>query len=304
MGLECYLGEARCSTEEWAQSAEADDSLRRLRDEAFKLDGALVWGWERRPSLPQVVFPPDWDDTCKAIDYINAASDAGSRLALRLKDELPSSHWMHRALLDSAFQSPSGVGLSVFFSDGKVQLAPREDLMVTAVVLRTLGRWYGDVRAVERNAIFQHATRCVRLLQRCLGGASFARLSRYYFSAGHYALRLVQALRACELTSLLPSELQQPSRLALVIAAQRNQRERDWWLLVRGELHGSAGELAGLSAAYSHLTKAPRPRRPDIIFRHRRLGHYYGASDWTRRLQALEAARIEQRQWLASEARL
>lgn len=315
-GLESYLTEAycRCGPRSELQLERIDCSLTRVMGQAVAIDQGLVWSWERTPTVPGVAFPADWDDTSKAVDAVHSAARVSADRFGRIREQvLPPGSW-ERRFLESIYESrelgvdirvaaPSEPALSVFFGPGSEKLSKRDDPMVTVVAVRTTALYLSSVLSNLRGTLADLTLRPARVLRACLDGLGlFSAYSRYYYSLGHFAFRFQEM---CEALGIMPWEVgverrlfearveQASSRLARSLGTQ----EDGWWQIV--------GSRLGMCELMDHQLPAqlndseelsPRPS-VEIVFRHRRLGHYYGTRSWSSRLLALERFR------LAKEAR-
>ena len=297
-GLECYVSEAalragRCGPDD------VRASVARVSAEAMEVGGVRVWGWERQPSHPDVFYPPDWDDTCKALDFLHLARRRfGLECLTAIPASLPDDAFWVEAISGALFEITNGADppdgkdgsrlrLSVFFGPGAPSLLLRDDPMVTAVTLRTIATWYPGVWAALEDELLRLCRHVCDVLRRCLiSEVSFASMSRYYFSLGHFALRVIEAI---EMAGLEPSlchfpdpEARERSGLAIARLSEFPRiapaPEEFWWVL--------SGHRLGMEVpddARRRVGDVPA-RMFDFVFRHRRLSHYYGAWNWTRRM--------------------
>ena len=313
-GLECYLGEALARSgriETWAYP-ELSRSCQRLLEESRQYKGYQVWGWERKPSIKEIYFPLDWDDTSKALDFLFLLKGRQDVcVAWNESLRLPDSVFWEKELRQSLF-SCRGVGvdvflpcdtsiaLSVFFGPDSSQMPPREDPMVTVTTIRTTAFWFPSVLAQMYREIIELLRRSACVLNYVLQDSiPFSSLSRYYLSAGHYAFRLVEAANAMGLNleeiGLRNHLISKTIRMAIrSVLANYNiiydcslDEEIKWWLLT-GLLLGQVS----MDELDSRLFMTKNEISNAIIFRHRRLGHYYSAEGWLERLQQWEYERL------------
>ncbi len=309
LGLECYLAEAFCQLEGLQQNdiEELRSSADRVAEEAVIYDGCSAWKWEKTPSISGVDFPPDWDDTSKAVDLVRAIQTLG--LVLDLRGPIPDDSWWERHLKSSIFEraflgvdtrlkSESTFALSVFLGDSR-NLPKREDPMVTVATVRTTALWYPKVATRNRHLLLALLRRAGEVLNFSLNGVPFSDLSRYYFSAGHFAYRLAEAacLLYVDLEEIgvnprsLKERVESHKEDSCLKVGNKYSQEAKWW----GILEGFLGlceypPISTVERGSLEGTVEPENESPDIVFRHRRLRHYYGSPGWTRRLQGFEIA--------------
>jgi hypothetical protein len=183
--------------------------------------------------------------------------------------------------------------LNVFMRcSGFKSFVPREDLMVAAVVLRTTALWFPASARTLRDPLRGVAERCCLVLRRALvNKIPFSALSRYYYSLGHFALRLAEALAALALPL---SEAGFPLDLVAERVAGADVGElsgilndEDWWWLI-------VGMTVGLSSS-TPARYVANATNMEVVFRHRRLRHYYGGDRWAARLHHWELRRLRER---------
>src|SRR5215218_8607294 len=125
-GLESYLGEAYCrqgtvSQFDWN---EVHSSVARILDEGSQWGPYLVWGWECKPSISNIRFPVDWDDTSKAIDFLATVGTLDNNKSSTTR--LPDDSFWEEHLASALFQADEigidikkncrhQIGISVFF---------------------------------------------------------------------------------------------------------------------------------------------------------------------------------------------
>ena len=122
-------------------------------EEKVFISGINCWRWESKPSRNDYYYPPDWDDTCKAIDAIYAynnaygINDGGScniidRDALS-KLLLSSVFYSNKAGQDKTISCKNTKALYIFIADINEKPNNTEDVFVTAVTLKTfLKNWF------------------------------------------------------------------------------------------------------------------------------------------------------------------
>ena len=296
-GLECYIMEAMLSLESWHDAFRyLSLSASRIALQSEKHDGLSLWGWERKPTVPGVWYPPDWDDTCKAIDCILLWQN---RTNLDIEKSfslvLPCGSTWKRLTRESLFRGCSRseiageLALSVFFGPHATVLPQREDPMVTVTYLRSTKLWFPDVFTQLVDVMRRLFCRVNDVLGICLRELqSFVNMSRYYFSFGMFANTCLQTLL---LSGFDPHDVMFPMQelrqysyrkvdgiLGNVTSITRS--EERWWLVVANslgypsDLSGALRESIGLGAT-----------ELDVVYRHRSLSHYYGAWAWASRLQ-------------------
>lgn len=297
-GLECYLGEAQCRVSPPAPLS--TPSLRRLASECITLDSYSVWRWERTPTIKGVIFPPDWDDTSKALDYLLRAQSISPESIAALGLKLPSVDFWQRHLTRSIFEAEYlGVdrtvptmhrrALSVFFGPQAETIPRRDDPMVTVATVRSTGLWFPSIANQSRDMLTELLLRPALVVNLCLErGFKCYHLSRYYFSLGHLTFRLMETL---EIYNLSPEDvgLNLDAVLRRIHSEEEGEviGERGWWNLL-----GVYLGVIPIEAGIQGTCLAQFSPEMEIVFRHRRLNHFYGTLNWTARLQRWEIFRL------------
>ncbi|MBN1916926.1 MAG: hypothetical protein JW889_03370 [Verrucomicrobia bacterium] len=282
-------------------SAALDALIDSILGQMLLHDSVAVWRWEKRPSRPDYLYPPDWDDTCKAIDAIRAYEVLTGQ---SLDVPLPTSKWLAQELKASFHVSPvagqdstrpcrNQLALFMFLAGRDEKPNNTEDIMVTAVTLRTVLRFYRDVAMELEGELLSLGERLLEVA--CWGlldGIRFSEVSRCYYSWGHFLLILH------EIGELLPF--------------LRPRITEQCSIYLRGRLYSSLlddnirSHLAQDEACYaaflarlvapeiepvlvSHARRLGQAESPQVMYRHRRLGHMYGAPAWTYLLYRLLA---------------
>lgn len=310
-GIACYVCEAICgqwhaAPENGAQLGAAARLIDQILDQAVAIDSETLWRWEKVPRRSDYLYPPDWDDTCKAVDAIKSFEFAtGGHAAI----QGPSAEWVGRALCasmfeadtlgeDAVFRCENRLALHMFITSRQEKANNKEDLMVTAVTLRSILRHYPSVVIELTDVLRSLFFRLVEAADLGLrNSVCLSEISRCYFSWGHYLLALVDISRLTGwvsattmglikhyLTSnafeeLLPQELrdhliQDERRYACILASQAGVRS--------------------LAPSWE-LLRTPDETSPQVMFQHRRLKHCYGSSAWSDVLY--DAARRSLEKW-------
>lgn len=299
-GIASYVCELLCfqarhvRAPSWAQRW-AERLVTQILDEAVELDGALWWRWEKNPSRSDYFYPPDWDDTCKAIDAIRAYETTfGETLSI----PLPSVHQILKAMRQTVMQKETlgeehrcscvnGVALRMFITDNGAKPNNAEDLMVTAVTVRSILRNFPD-RPEELDELL--AALIKRLLEvarfAIRDGMPFGFLSRCYFSWGLFLLCLTDTAHltgeARDSMNAIVSDYfakQMYSRgLPASLAKYLIADELSYARLLRAR--------TGVSATIVPFSEPANPGQVRFLYQHRRLGHFFGSSVWSRLLDA------------------
>lgn len=315
LGLECYLGESLASLEyidTWALP-ELIASQNRVLNECRPYKGFAFWGWERKPSIKGVYFPVDWDDTSKALDFLLSLKDRrGFALSEDGAHPLPNAEFWEKELRRSLFDRRDigneiilpckfKTALSVFLASPFRELPIREDPMVTVVTIRTTAKWFPSVVTQMFGSMIELLRRAACVLNYTLEyGIPFSKLSRYYFSIGHYAFRLLEATKILGVDlmeiginhELLLQKTQGACNLAFTHIHKQNlnspsHEDIKWWLLTGFLLELINRHDNDLANFFKYSDSGTV-----MIYRHRRLGHFYTADKWLERLQLWEYNKI------------
>jgi len=305
-GLESYLCEALLRTGRYNHSikTEIENSLERLLNEAQIYRDHHFWGWEKKPSIESVYLPLDWDDTSKAIDFILLAQKLDPSVNKNII--IPNSLLWQKEIENSLFESATigedividcshKLALSVFFGSLSPYWPLRDDPMVTVTTIRTTALWYPEVVKNLYDQIIVLLNRQIFVLNCILETSTpFSKLSRYYFSAGHFTYRLIETLNCLKFT---PLELIHPNLINKVNKAnndlyenikynKRIDSEIIWWYLIGINLD----IIENKNIDFKKVIQT-NGIKDEIVFRHRRFNHYYYAENWLNRLQLWEFER-------------
>lgn len=298
VGIAAYACEALCSmksvfegVESWARAL-----VEQILEEAVNYNGMLLWRWEARPSRDDYYYPPDWDDTCKAIDAIRAYEQQFNK---KVEANIPSTEQIGRLLERSFFYSKvvgqdvhhlcrNDLALFIFIADEEEKPTNTEDIVITAAILRTLQKHYQELVKQRQDVIRGLITRLIEVAQWGLeNGIPLAFISRCYFSWGHYLMllrdivdgfpdleysihSLVETyLGTVQIEKLLPGNLlpyliDDEKRYAQLLA-----------LRVGPEIGWLSKQLQVRIAREYFLPHF------NIVYQHRRLGHFYGSPIWS-----------------------
>lgn len=314
-GLSCYLGEAFIAAEitppqEDIYTGELIDKLIAEGHICPHTNNKMLWGWEKVSTIRDIHFPFDWDDTSKAIDFINIAAVHNKASKFDLS-RLPNEDEIEKLFISSIFKLQY-VGdnkdirtkckyddaLFVFFGEGSENMEKRDDPMVTVATLRMLASWYPLVIRRNKGLTENLLKRLSYTLNETLKhNYKFDYISRYYFSFGHFVYRFIELLDILKIkfeksridTRLLKSRIKQGyDRISI---ANRNNTYADnedlWWYLIGLKLD----EIVFEPSFYKLHEKA----NDDILFQHKRLSHQYYAESWIKTLIGYELKIIEKK---------
>lgn len=304
-GLECYLGEALARLGDknaWIQK-ELDESLKRIFDQGVYYKDYMFWRWEREPSIMSVYFPLDWDDTSKAIDFIYTCKknycfnfDFYKLPNFEIwEDEIKKSlFYSNKMGVDVVLETNNDLALSVFFGDLSSKWPKREDPMVTISTIRTTFYWFHETFKKMENEFHRLIFRQSDLVMELINNSMpFEKLSKYYFSLGHYIFRFIETILLIgydflEIGLDINIILNRINKTYLSILDNHSDTkiicdEEKWWVLIGIQLDIIEKDdlLDNLFFKYSNFEM-------NMIFRHRRLEHYYTADKWTQKLQEME----------------
>jgi len=307
VGIASYVCEALCSNLREAISPElvyeiSTALIQKINQNAINYQDYVLWRWEANPARPDYYYPPDWDDTCKAIDAIRAYEN---RFDLKWDIPLPKSNQVKQMLESSTFKS-STVGedikieatndlcLYMFLANKQQKTNNTEDIHVTAVTVRTIYLHYSDLTVEMEGVLSQLVARLIESATLGLkNNIPFCSLSRCYFSWGYYLLLLM------DISNCYSSVRDIVEALAEEYLNRELYREIEPYNL-RGNLIYSEYKNAALLATQLESknrgqiiseieTFSEKPFQ--IVYQHRRLNHFYGSPAWSRLLdlQILES---------------
>ncbi len=298
-GLECYLCESvlRSNYSDEFLQRQINKSIKRILTEAQYYNGKNFWGWEKKSSIPKVFFPLDWDDTSKAMDVLFLAINRNC-FDVR-KDFLPNNDLWRNEIKNSFFKCDTigedvkikyknGLSLSVFFGPMAEAWEKRDDPMVTVTTVRSTILWYSNVFSELRKDFIELIDKQIYLANYIIKyGIPFYKISRYYFSFGHYFYLLLQTLNLLGFDPLYFINNQIYSMVEKSISYLKNIREDIvlvncepfWWCLIGVE----AKILTKSDIDFIDFSKY-NFKDYYFIFRHRRLKHFYSSRAWLQRL--------------------
>jgi len=296
-GIACYVCEYACK-----HRALLDLDTRvlgslagQIIDQAVYLHGTTLWRWEATPSRADYSYPPDWDDTCKAIDAISAYEEVSGACA---NARVPSRDQLWCLLEQSLFERAhvgedaklpcdNNLALYMFMADPSVKKNNTEDIFVTAVTVRTFVATLGGAQSTEIPVIDQLLLRLIEAGRKGLANRlPFSALSRCYLSWGLFLLTLT------DVAGHLPRH--RASVRDLIAQYLGTHLFADmcgdplWPYLVCDEVCYArllSNGLDGLEREKldetEELIGAKGLPRLGILYRHRRLGDIYGAAEWS-----------------------
>lgn len=302
IGIACYVLEILCKSkfknvfskkiqDKWIQIL-----LNQILNASIRFKRCLFWRWELKPLRTDYNYPPDWDDTCKAIDAINSYEKYYKKiLALKMPNERLIYHLFKKSIYkdnnagqEKKIYCKNDISLYMFVSDLKQKQNNTEDILVTAVTIRSI---LENFRSLDKNFLELLKKLFERVVEVAEIGIEkkipFNSLSKCYFSWGLFILILLdigkyfhgksiiieniafkyvhnklftKTLPTCIFGNLIVNEI----NYAKLVAIQLGLNPKIY-------LKGEYIENSGLSNFY----------KPQIIYQHRRLGHYYGSPVWT-----------------------
>ncbi len=316
-GLSCYLGEAYILSKPNSKGFDnlVDGLYQLLFDEKEKFNNdkkCSFWGWEKNPTIGSK-FPLDWDDTAKAIDFIKAA-DNYKKIAVDVDEILPKSKTLNQIFKNSIFENknigidknnaniscPYKKALFVFFGQGseKYNSNLRDDPMVTVTTLRMLAMHYPEIINENRQIVKSLLLRLLFTLDYLLkNNLYFKDISRYYFSLGHFAFRLIECVELLSSIGFLFNKSKFTSNKNIKSKIEESYSlindsstihddgyiENFWWYLI-----GLKIELITIQSDF-HAKAVDLYNLPDrVIYQHRGLGHQYFSPGWENKLILFE----------------
>ena len=319
-GLSCYLGEAFMKAEitediKDPTTREVIDAIMYESQEYDRFNNKLFWGWEKTPTIQGVNFPFDWDDTAKALDLLHIADVHSKSGSVDFNQQIPNDSEIKILFEESLFirkeigedkkiSCPFHTAFFVFFGPGSEIMDKRDDPMVTVAILRMLAKWYPNVAKKNKKNIKALLKRAIYTLNYLLINETekFEYFSRYYFSLGHFAYRLIETINYLDEIGIKIqfNSLKLSFKYQLVIQKidsnrikkqveysksklinESNNNECFWWYLIGLKL-----KLISLQVDFKD--KILNNCNDRIIYQHRRLNHQYFAKDWEKKLLLYE----------------
>jgi len=258
--------------------------------------GRLFWRWEFSPKRADYFYPPDWDDTFKAIDAISSYREF---LKKEISLKLPPCGLLYNLIKSTVYydrtagqdikvRCKNGTSLYMFISDIKNKQNNTEDIMVTAVAIRSILNNYRQISADFLSLLISLYEKIVEVAEIGINDSiPFEKLSRCYFSWGLFlmtlldiekyikskshriksiALRYLRDMRINSLPisrlykNLIVDEINYAKLIALTISQDPNEHILCW------------------------IHKNPILEQsvfPPVLYQHRRLEHYYGNPLWS-----------------------
>jgi hypothetical protein len=316
-GLSCYLAEAFIKAEITPDTRDklTEEAIISLLDESqtyARFDNKLFWGWEKNPTINEVKFPFDWDDTAKALDLLYIAKDHNKSGYIDFK-ELPDKDDLNELFKESLFKRkkigenkakqikcPYHTSLFVFFGSGSEKMEKRDDPMVTVATIRMLAKWYPEVVKKNKRKVKTLIKRAIYTLNYLIVNKNekFEDFSRYYFSLGHFAYRLFETIDYLDKIDikihfnpfklLFKSKLLRQTlnferiKLQVEVSYKKinnhsNNNDCYWWYLLGLKL-----EL--ITVQHNFEDKILKRCNDRLVYQHRRLNHQYFSEEWEKKL--------------------
>jgi hypothetical protein len=304
-GLLCYLCESMLNSNNNLHPYQSDIKVRveELIGEAQMYKGRYFWGWEKYSSIPGVYFPIDWDDTSKSLDFLFLASSKG--LINLNKKLLPDNKLWESEIMNSFFYSDytgedvkikhkKYLALSVFFGPLSDKWIKRDDPMVTLALIRTTKLWFPNAFYNLSNEFHELIDKLIFITNYLLKNKiTFDKISRYYYSFGHFIYRLIETLKLVgyEHKNIFDTNLYiniDQSVFNLLNNRQTKSHEDLLWYLI-----GLKTRYLFSDELISSIPLKHSLNQREYIFRHRRLNHYYLAEHWYEKLFFWEYNKIQ-----------
>ena len=266
----------------------------KIINNSVKVAGINLWCWEKTPTRSDYSYPPDWDDICKGID---AVSCYHKTIAQDNSVKLPSIYDLEEMIKPCLYHSKeigedykqeckNTLALMMFVGGKKIKGNNIEDIMVTAVVIKSILNNYLCLTDFMGDTIRQLFRRLVEAAE--IGVPKkipFCLLSRCYLSWGMY---LILLLEISNMINYLSIEIRDMIYMFLIdynwdkmlpdmIKEQVKISEK---MLIKLLEHRSGMELHDSSLS-SNLPNDCASKSLGILYRHRRLNHYFGSSGWS-----------------------
>lgn len=306
-GIACYTCELLCRPDtervlshkirsQWTKII-----LNQILDAAVEYEGYSLWCWEARPVRHDYKYPPDWDDICKAIDAIRSYERYFMK---KVSITLPNRNQI-LSLLQQTIYSTNKVGediklncknttaLFMFIANPKDKQNNTEDIMVTAVTVRSILVNFSSLVDSDLEILHSLTKRLVEVAEIGLEKRiPFSFLSRCYFSWGLYLLMLL------DIGKHFQDKLEIIEMLGLKYIRNKLFTEtlpsNLYPYLIQDELNYAklvSMRIGRIACRYynKEFVKCPNiceVMEHQIMYQHRRLGHFYGSPVWSSILTA------------------
>lgn len=279
-GLLAYALEAMCAHENLASREKCLPLRNAIVSEAIlDVDGAAWWRWEKSPSRQDYLYPIDWDDQLKAMDAILAYNmrfpsdsvEISFPTRSALNDKIVGCIYHSDTIgEDFCLRTNHTAALYMFDqSDGKKN-GNKEDIFVTAVVLRS-----AFSHGLMEESLGSHA---IELFERLVFAANhglssqlpFHTLSRCYFSWAHFLYLIREIAILLNIGVDFKGLIEKYSRYLAVRTPTIYE--------IANDAHDAYYRKKIGVQVESNCTFLQDGAT--IIYRHRRLAHYYGSLHW------------------------
>lgn len=279
-GLLAYALEVMCASEETASSDQCRPLVNAIISEAIiDVHQAAWWRWEKFPSRQDYLYPIDWDDQLKAMDAILAYNtrfpDGAANIFFPersvLSDRIVGSIYYSSIIgEDLCIETNETTALYMFDQSDGEKIGNKEDIFVTAVVLHSAIK-HGLMDEKLGNYAIDLFKRLVFAARQGIAEKiPFHTLSRCYFSWSHF-LYLIREIGNFLGVNIAFNDL--VDEYCNYISMRKPTIYE-----VSNDLHDAyyrkkIGVPVNLGCAFFQ-------ENATIIYRHRRLAHYYGSRHW------------------------
>jgi hypothetical protein len=307
-GIACYICEFICKNSNLLNSYPTipDRCLEHIIQESVEINGRSYWRWEAAPIRDDYHYPIDWDDTCKGIDAIIAYKNAFS---LDPPILLPKITDLIELLYASVFVSKEAgedvkipckndLAMYMFIADLNKKPNNTEDIFVTTATLRT---FLITLQVRDQKFLSLANSLLYRVFNVAEWGISnripMSFISRCYLSWS-FLLHLLQ-----DISIALPKYFSRCNKL--IAAYFENEifkllfEKKLRPFLIRDELsHALILARRGIpneSTIQHDLLKEiilSNKLKSSLLYRHRRLDHYYGSEYWSGLLREIATERM------------
>jgi CRISPR/Cas system CSM-associated protein Csm2 small subunit len=310
-GIECYILEIICSTEIRKQANEtfiikwanilSEDIIRK----AISFRNRLFWRWEKNPARSDYCYPLDWDDTFKAIDAIKAyARCFGKNRLFRLPNIKLIQELIEKTIYHSnssgqeiKLKCKNDSSLYMFITDIENKKNNTEDIVVTSVVIRSLLINYKNRSGTMDDIIIRLLKKIIEIMEIGIKDKiPLMYLSRCYFSWG-LLLMLLNDIK--KYVPTIEERVSDNSKKYIEQKLYIKALPKEFYdNLIIDELNYAKIIALRLGMYKKEIYNMDRDYRikksdnPQIMYRHRSLGHFYGSKKWSNILDQYVKSRV------------
>jgi hypothetical protein len=299
-GIECYILELLCTPE--MQTVYKNQILLKndknifddIINKSILYKRRLFWRWERIPMRNDYLYPIDWDDTCKAIDALTSYQSINKRI---LPVKLPNRKLVYELLKKSIYRNAyagedfkikckNEDSLYMFISNIKEKKNNTEDIMVTAVTIRTILKYYKKKNDELQNLVYKLYNKIIEVAEKAIDdNVPYMYISRCYLSWGLFIKTIIDIENELKIynervNKIIIKYLKKEwyeSILPAIIYKYLIDDERYYATIIA--MKNKIDPSKYISDVSTR--KINKIENPQLMYRHRRLGHFYGSQNWS-----------------------